>query len=136
MTEKKNLTLIKVALAIFAVVATVYGITLLFFTNGFIEMLGEEPINPNWIRWPGGVLIALAYGALRVIRNPVNQDTLVKVIALATLFAGLALLYELIFEMEAQSVVFFTVFPCVGQLIISALLWIGRQQAGDILKQG
>ncbi len=136
MTEKKNLTLIKVALAIFAVVATVYGITLLFFTNGFIEMLGEETINPNWIRWPGGVLIALAYGAFRVIRNPVNQDTFIKVLALATLFAGLALLYELIFEMEPQYVVFFTVVPCIGQLIISALLWIGRQQASDILKQG
>lgn len=136
MTEKKNLSLLKVTLAIFAVLAVVYGIALLFFTIGFIEMLGEEPINPNWIRWPGGVLIALAYGALRIIRNPAHQDTIVKVIALATLFAGLALLYELIFEMEPQYVVFFTVIPSVGQLIISALLWIGRQQASDILKQG
>jgi len=135
MTEKKNSTLLKTALAIFAVTVTIYGIVLLFFTNGFIEILGEEPINPNWIRWPGGVLIALAYGALRVLRNPVNQDTFVIAIALATLFSGLALLYELIFEMEPQYVVWLTVLPCVGQLLISALLWIGRKQARDILKQ-
>ena len=135
MNEKKKLTLLKVALAIFAVSVTVYGILLLFFTKSFIEMTGGVPINPNWIRWPGGVLIALAYGALRVLRNPVHQDTFVKAIALATLFSGLALLYELIFEMEPQYAVWTTILPCVGQLLISALLWIGRQQAGDILKQ-
>jgi len=135
MTKKKNSTLLKTALAIFAVMAVVYGIVLLFFTKGFIEMTGEETINPNWIRWPGGILLALAYGALRVIRNPTHQDTFVNAIALATLFAGLALLYELIFEMEPQYVVWITVIPSVGQLIISALLWIGRHQARDILKQ-
>ena len=135
MTEKKNSMLLKVALAIFAVSVTIYGILLLFFTIGFIESTGAEPINPNWIRWPGGVLLALGYGAFRVFRNPVNQDTFVKAIALATLFSGLALLYELIFEMEPQYEVWLTVLPCAGQLIISALLWIGRQQARDILKQ-
>ena len=135
MTEKKNTALLKSALAIFAVAVTIYGILLLFFTKGFIETLGEEAINPNWIRWPGGVLIALAYGALRVLRNPVHQDTFVKAIALATLFSGLALLYELIFEMEPQYAVWTTILPCVGQLLISTLLWIGRQQAMDILKQ-
>ncbi|MEN8203367.1 MAG: hypothetical protein ABFS28_12285 [Bacteroidota bacterium] len=136
MTEKKNSMLLKVALAIFAIAYTTYGIILLFFTNSYIESTGSEIINPNWIRWAGGVLLALAYGTLRVFRNPVHQDTYVIVAALATLFTGLALAYELIFEMEAGYIVWMTVLPCAGALVISALLWIGRQQAKDILKQG
>lgn len=135
MTEKTNPTLLKVALAIFAVAFAAYGIILVFFTNGYIESVGSEIINPNWIRWAGGVLIALVYGSLRVLRNPVQQDIYVKVAALATLFTGLALAYELIFEMESGYLVWTTVLPCAGALVISALLWIGRQQAKDILKQ-
>ncbi len=135
MNEKKKSTLLKVALAIFAIVVTVYGISLLFFTNGFIEMSGTDPIEPNWIRWPGGVLIALAYGALRVIRNPINQDNLVKVIAFGTLFTGLALLYEIIFEMQPQYVVWFTALPCIVNLGMSALIWLGRYQAREILRK-
>ena len=135
MTDKKNLTLLKVALAIFAVSFAVYGVCIMFFTNVYMDMVGGEPINPNWIRWTGGVQIALAYGAFRVLRNPVNQDIYVKVIALATLFIGLALLYELLFELEAGYVILFTILPCVVTLCISALLWIGRSQANDILKQ-
>jgi hypothetical protein len=133
MTQKKNLTLLKVALALFAVSVAIYGIMLLFFTRGYMESTGAEPINPNWLRWMGGVLLALAYGALRVFRNPGKQDIFVRVIALATLFAGLALLYELIFEWEPQFNTWVTVLPCAGQLIISALLWTGRQQARDVL---
>jgi hypothetical protein len=135
MTEKKNLTLLKVALAIFALAFTVYGCILLFFTNGYIESTGTEIINPNWIRWAGGVLIALSYGTFAVFRNPAHQDTYVKVAALATLFTGLALAYELIFERETGYFVWMTVLPCAGALIISVLLWIGRAQAKDILKQ-
>lgn len=133
MTEKKNLTLLKLALAIFAFAFAIYGICILFFTNVYMEMMGGEPINPNWIRWTGGVQIALAYGAFRVLRNPVKQDVYVKVIALATLFIGLALLYELIFELEAGYVILFTILPCAVTLCISALLWIGRSQAKEIL---
>jgi hypothetical protein len=88
-----------------------------------------EKKNPTLLK------VALAYGTLRVFRNPVHQDTYVKVAALATLFIGLALAYELIFEMESGYVVLATVLPCVGALVISALLWIGREQAKDILKQ-
>ena len=135
MTDKKNLTLLKVALAIFAVAFAIYGVCMLFFTNFYMEMVGGEPINPNWIRWTGGVLVALAYGAFRVLRNPVKQDVYVSVIALATLFIGLALLYELIFELESGYFVLFTILPCAVNLCLSALIWIGRSQAKEILTQ-
>lgn len=135
MTENKDSGLLKVALILFAIVAVGYGITLLFFTQGFIEMSGSEAIDPTWIQWPGGVLIALGYGALRVLRNPVNQDIIVKVIAFATLFTGLALLYTLIFKIQPEDSTWFTAMPAIINLVMSALLWWGGQQAKEVLKQ-
>lgn len=135
MVQNKNFNLLKVALIIFAIVAIVYGIALMFFTQAFMEMSGSEPILPSWIRWPGGVLIALGYGALRVLRNPVKQDIFVISIAFATLFTGLAILHTLIFRMQEEDAIWFTALPAIINLAMSALLWWGRQQAKEILKQ-
>ena len=135
MTQNKNLTLLKIALAIFAVVSIVYGIAMVFFTTGLIEMSGTDPFEPNWIRWAGGILIALGIAAILAFRNPAKQDIYVIAIGLGSLFTGLALLYSWIFEMQPGYVVSFTVLPCVLNLLISVLLWWGRQQAKDILKQ-
>ena len=135
MTENKDSGLLKVALILSAIVSVVYGITLLFFSQAFIEMSGNDIIDPSWIQWPGGILIALGYGAFRVLRNPVNQDIFVKVIAFGTLFTGLALLYTLFFNMQAESSTLFTAMPAIINLVISALLWWGGQQAKEVLKQ-
>jgi cytochrome c biogenesis protein CcdA len=135
MTQDKNLTLLKIALAIFAIVSIVYGIGMVFFTTGLVEMSGTDPFEPNWIRWAGGILIALGIAAILAFRNPAKQDIYVIAIGLGTLFTGLALLYSWIFEMQPGYVVSFTVLPCVLNLLMSVLLWWGRQQAKDILKQ-
>jgi len=135
MAQNKNLTLLKIALAIFAVVSIVYGIAMVFFTTGLIEMSGTDPFEPNWIRWAGGILIALGIAAILAFRNPAKQDIYVIAIGLGTLFTGLALLYSWIFEMQPGYVVSFTVLPCVLNLLTSVLLWWGRQQAKEILKQ-
>ena len=126
---------LKVALILFAIVAVVYGISLLFFTQGYMEMSGNEPIDPSWLRWPGGVLIALGYGALRILRNPAKQDIFVTTLAYGTLFVGLAILYTLIFEMQSESATWFTALPGIINIVMSALLWWGRQQAKEVLKQ-
>ena len=135
MVQNKNFNLLKVALIIFAIVAIVYGIALMFFTQAFMEMSGSEPILPSWIRWPGGVLIALGIGAILVLRNPSKQDIFIIAIALGTLFTGLTLLHTLIFEMQSLDDTWFTALPAIINLAMSALLWLGRQQAKEILKQ-
>ncbi len=129
MTENKNLSLLKFALGYFAVLTIVYGIGLLFFTEKLVEMSGTPAFEPNWIRWPGALLAGLGIGALLALRNPGNQDGFVIAIALGTLFIGLALLYQLIFDWQAEYVVSFTALPCAINLLGSALLWLGRAKA-------
>ena len=129
MAEDKNPVILKVALLIFAIVAIVYGISLVFFTESLIEMSGTDPFEPNWIRWPGGVLLGLGIAAIMALPNPAKQEIFVIAIGLGTLFTGLTLLYELIFEWQPQYSVTFTAVPCVINLIMSALLFWGRRQA-------
>ena len=135
MTKNGKSNLLKVALLIFAITVILYGISQIFFTQGYMEMSGSEPIHPSWLRWPGGVLIALGIGAILVFRNPAKQDIFVISIALGTLFNGLILMYTLLFEMQSEDATWFTALPSIGTLCISALLWWGRQRAKEILKQ-
>jgi hypothetical protein len=129
MTENKNLSLLKFALGYFAVLALIYGIGLVFFTEKLIEMSGTAPFEPNWVRWAGGLLAGLGIGALLALRNPGNQDGFVVAIALGTLFIGLALLYQLLFDWNPDQNVPFTAVPCALNLAGSVLLWVGKAKA-------
>ena len=135
MNEDKNLSLLKVALIIFAFVTIVYGLCYVIIPQVLVETSGGDPVHPSWLRWPGCVLITLGIGAIIVSRNPAKQDIFVMVIALGTLLSGLALLYTLIFEMQPQNAVWFTAMPVIILLVNSALLWLGRKQAMEMLKQ-
>ena len=135
MTEKKNLSILKFALGLFAAVALVYGLGLVFFTEKLIEMSGTPAFEPNWIRWAGGTLFGLGIGALFALRNPGNQSVFIIAIGLGTLFTGLALLYQLLFDWQADYNVPFTAVPCALNLAMSVLLWLGKAQAKQILNQ-
>ena len=129
MTENKNLSLLKFALGFFAITTIVYGIGLVFFTERLVEMSGTAPIEPSWIIWAGAALAGLGIGAVLALRNPGNQDGFVIAIGLQTLFTGLALLYQLLFDWNPEHVVSFTAVPCAINLVGSALLWLGRAKA-------
>ena len=135
MAQNKSFNLLKVALIIFAIVTIVYGLSYVFFPQAMVEMSGGDPVHPSWLRWPGCVLITLGIGAILVLRKPAKQDIFIIVISLGTLLTGLALLYTLIFEMQAENAVWFTAMPTIIILATSALLWWGRNQAKEILKQ-
>lgn len=129
MTGNKNLSLLKFALAYFAVLTIIYGIGLVFFTEKLIEMSGTPAFEPNWVRWAGGFLAGLGIGAALAIRKPADQDGFVVAIGLGTLFIGLALLYQLLFDWNPEYVVSFTALPCAFNLSGSVLLWWGRAKA-------
>ena len=129
MTENKNLALLKFALGYFAFLTIIYGIGLVFFTEKLIEMSGTAPFEPNWVRWAGGLLAGLGIGAVMALRNPENQDGFVIAIGLGTLFIGLAMVYQLLFDWNPEHVVSFTAVPCALNLVGSALLWLGRAKA-------
>ncbi|NQU32472.1 MAG: DUF4345 family protein [Bacteroidetes bacterium] len=132
MAQNKNTKLLSVALIIYIVVVLVYGVLYLLAPQVLVEAQGGDlPVASGWLRWSGGVLIALGVGAIMVYRNPEKQDAFVVSIALGSLLAGLALLYALFFETTGD--IWFTVLPVIILLGISLLLWLGRMQAKDVL---
>jgi hypothetical protein len=133
MAQNKNSIVLKVSLIVYAVLTLVYGIGYLFFPQKLVELSGGEPIPSGWLRWSGGVLIALGIGAILAFRDLEKQDTLVITFAMGTLFSGLVLLYNLFFEISGDT--WFTALPAIIALISSSLLWWAWFQARGILKK-
>jgi uncharacterized protein YjeT (DUF2065 family) len=131
MTENKNLQLLKVALILFAVLTLVYGLVYLFIPEIYVKSTGSEPIPSAWIRWFGGILIALGIGAIMVFRNPGKQGIFITLLAVGNLLEGLITLYSAFFE--GVSKIWFDIAPAIVLLILSALFWISLKQAKAIL---
>jgi hypothetical protein len=132
MAEKKSPVLLKIALIIFAIVALVYGLCYFIIPDALVKLSGSEPVFHGWLRWSGGVLIALGVGAILVLRKPEKQDPFVITLAIGSLLTGLALVFAWI-TAEEEANIWFTALPAVLTLVMSGLLWWGRYQAGDIL---
>ena len=132
MAEKNNSVLLKVVLIIFAIVALVYGLCYFFVPDFLVELSGGEPVYHGWLRWSGGVLIALGIGAILVAIKPKGQGIFVLTVALGCLLSGLALLYAWI-KLGEEAKVWFTAVPTIVVLAISILLWWSRSQAKDVL---
>ena len=130
---QNNLQMLKILLVIFAVVALVYGFCYVFIPVTMVELSKGPPVNPGWLRWAGAVLISLGVGALMAFRKPKNQGIFVTTICLGTTFTGLALLYSWLSK-EYGGATWFVAAPCVGILVISALLWWSRAKSKEILK--
>ena len=123
---------LKVVLVIYAIVSLVYGLSLFFIPGVLAKMPGGHPVDLGWLRWPGGVLIALGIGALLVRRDPAKQGVFVLTISLGTLLSGLGILYSWIVH-EYSGATWFIALPTIIVLALSALLWWGRQKAKGIL---
>ncbi|MCK5839790.1 MAG: DUF4345 family protein [Bacteroidales bacterium] len=131
MEKKMNLTLLKVTLIIYAVIAIVYGLCYFFIPEKLVELSGGDPIPSPWIRWAGGVVISLGVGAILIFRNPAKQYVFVFTLALGTLLTGLALVYAWVCEIASE--VWFTAMPAILMLVVSALFWWSLFQAKDVL---
>jgi len=131
METKTNL--LKVSLMIFALVSLVYGFIYLFFPQLNVEAAEGDPVASGWLRWMGGILLALGVGAIMVFRNPSKQGIFVTTIALGTLLCGLALLYSGVFESEGIGNVWHTFIPGIINVLLSILFWISLKQSKEIL---
>ncbi|MEA3477106.1 MAG: hypothetical protein U9R60_02925, partial [Bacteroidota bacterium] len=97
-----------------------------------VELSGGEPVFHGWLRWSGGVIIALGIGAILTYLKPKGQGIFVTTIAIGSLLAGLAMLWTWI-NIEEGSNVWFTVAPTIILFVLSGLLWWSRQTAKKIL---
>lgn len=132
MANGKNPTFLKVVLVITAIVNAVYGIGYFFAPDFLVNLSGGDPVFHGWLRWSGGVLIALAVGSVMVALKPKNQCAFVTTVALGSLLIGIALVWAWITIDVGK--VWFTALPAILALLISLLLWWSRQQAKDILR--
>ena len=132
MAQNDDVKVLKVTLIIFAVIALVYGFGHLFVPGLLVKLSGANPVDFGWLRWSGGVLIALGIGALMVSSKPEKQGIFVTSMALANLFAGLGMLYSWIMQ-EYSGATWFIALPTCLLLVLSCLLWWGRGKAKGIL---
>ncbi len=132
MAQKNSSALLRVVLVIFAIIALIYGIGYLFVPGFWVRMSDSGPVDYGWLRWPGGVIIALGIGALMVFRKPEKQGIFVFTIALGSLLSGLGLLASFILK-EGSGTMMSIVVPIVLLLVVSGLLWWGRKRAKTIL---
>lgn len=132
MAENKNVGFLKTVLIIFAIVSIVYGIGYLFVPNLLVNMSGGQPVFHGWLRWSGGVLIALGIGAILVYINPLYQGIFVTTITLGSLLIGCALLWAWI-NLEEGAHAWFTALPTIVTFALTILLWLSRAKAKEIL---
>ncbi len=132
MAQSNKVTLLKVVLVVFAVIAIVYGVGFLIVPGVWVNLSGGSPVDFGWLRWPGGVIIALGIGALMVVRKPEKQGIFVIASALGTLLAGLGMLYCWVRKEYTGSEMFLAI-PTVLNLLLSGFLWWGRGRAKGIL---
>ena len=132
MAQNDDAKVLKVALIILAVIALVYGFGFLFLPGLLVSSSGGSSVDFGWLRWSGGVIMALGIGALMVSSKPEKQGIFVTSMALATLFSGLGHLYSWIMQ-EYSGATWFIALPTCLLLVLSGLLWWGRGQAKEIL---
>jgi len=132
MAENKNVGFLKVVLLIYAIVCIIYGIGYLLVPNLLVNMSGGSPVFHGWLRWSGGVLIALGIGSVLVYLNPQHQGIFVTTITLGCLLCGLALLWTWI-NIEEGANVWFTALPTIIIFALAILLWFSRAKAKEIL---
>ena len=132
MAEKRNSGILKIALLIYAVVCIIYGLGFFIVPDSLVELSGGEPVFHGWLRWSGGVIIALGFGAILAYLKPEGQGIFVTTIAIGSLLAGLAMLWAWI-TIEEDVKVWFTALPTIILLVLSGLLWWSRQEAKNIL---
>ncbi len=132
MSQNDNVKMLKFSLMLSAIVSLVYGLGFLLIPSTLVKLSGGNLVEVSWLRWPGGVIIGWAIGTLMVFSKPEKQNIFVTSIALAHLLSGLGLLYSWIMQ-EYSGATWFVAIPTCLLLILSALLFWGRNQSKGIL---
>ena len=132
MNEKKNTGFLKIVVLIYAIVCLVYGLGYMFISDYLVKLSGGPPVFHGWLRWSGGILVALAIGGFLVYRKPKGQGIFITTIALGSTLCCLALFCALASHEEGVNV-WFTALPAIIVTILAILLWWSRQKAKDIL---
>ncbi|HXY53071.1 MAG TPA: hypothetical protein VEM40_00170 [Nitrospirota bacterium] len=133
MTQDGMVQKLKTALVFSILVNIVYGIG--FFITPWIlrDMAGGNPVELGWIRWSGGVLLALAVGGIQTYQKPAGQRAMVTTLTLAAILTSIGLLYPLLFEPYSVHA-WFIAMPCAVTFALFVIMMRGQKAAKEILK--
>ncbi|MEE8435388.1 MAG: hypothetical protein V3S64_11420 [bacterium] len=132
MAQQNVSIVLKIALIIAVIELGIYGLVLFFIPAQFVEFIKSNPVEAVNLRWPGGILIALAVGAILVLRKPAGQGSLVLTLTLGYLLAGLAMVYSWTAKEYSADTVQLAV-PAILNLVVTVLLFLGWQTSRDTL---
>jgi len=133
MAQQDAPVILKVGLVIAMIILAIYGLLMFLIPAQYVALIGANPIENVWLRWAGGVLIALAVGAWMMLRSPANQGVLFKTLNLGFLLAGLALAYSWAAG-EYSGRTISVAFPAILNLVVAVLLFLGWRSAKDLLR--
>lgn len=128
MAEDNGLKRVKLVLLLSIAVDVVYGVGFLIVPGVLRDMAGGTPVELGWIRWSGGVLLALALMGYQASRDPRGQGIVITGLTVAPLLTGAGLLYTLLFEMYTVHA-WFILLPCVILFVLFGLMAWARQGA-------
>jgi len=125
--------LLQVALWVYLVDALAFGAVIFFAPAFTVETLGDAPgFDYWWVRWAGGLLLALALGAALMIRKPRGQGTMVIVFATALFLVGVGLFWSWLAG-QYDGAAWFLALTLVATFPVSALLWYAYSQNREVL---
>lgn len=112
------------------------GLLLLLYPARVWFWSGADPIPLGVLRWPGGILLAMALGSRLVLASPKGQALWVRLMGLGHLSAGSALLFSLAAGEYTAAAAAGGVPAGVGGLMLlaAALLLLGRYNGAELLK--
>ncbi len=132
MAQEKVPGLLTIGLILAIIIQGIYGLLLFIIPLQFAAWGQGNPVDAGWLRWPGGVLIGLAVGAILTLRSPAKQGIYVLSLTIAVFLAGLALLFSWITG-EYSGQTWFVALPAIVVLVEAVILFFGWQSAKSIL---
>ncbi len=110
----------------------IYGIVLLIIPAQFVALTGGAAFDAGWIRWSGGLMLAVAYGQFRVMNAPAKQGTMVITVNIASLLIAIALIVSFVTQ-EIHVFLFWIVLPIVLTVVHTVLMFLGYQSSRNAL---
>ena len=115
----------------------IFGLLLLFFPRFLLDTIGggADIFDRAFdlMRFSGGALVALAVGALLVLRKPAGQHTLVTVMAIEATLVAAAIITNIAID-DTPTDLWFELVVAIVSAALAAYLWWARIRARKLLQ--
>ncbi len=132
MESKQSTSVLKVGLWLDFALTLLYGIELLFLPGMLATVGGGTIPDFSWLRWSGGILVAVAYGCFRAARHPEGRDLFVTMMIVMGFLNALGHVISLI-NRDYTGGLWMLWMPAALTTIFSLILIVGRAQARQVL---